>query len=118
MKKTKYKFLLLLSVVFSNNISAAGFFGGIPTSIMKSDFGSLHVVYVELENPIDKGSCDSGNGLVLRDDNESSTVALSLAMTAFAASKRFECYVTNECSRTTGSMETYPVCSYYPRIVK
>ena len=118
MKKTKYTLSLLLALTFSRDILASGFVGGVPTSIMKSDYGSIHVVYVALETPINQGNCSSGNGLVIRDENASSKAALSLAMAAFAMGKSFQCYVTDECSRTTGSATTYPVCSYYPRIVR
>ncbi len=118
MKNIIFKLLLLMAIALSNQVLATGFVGGVPTSIMKTDYSSLHLVFISLETPVDKGSCSSGAGLVIHDSNESSKVALSLAMTAFASGKTFQCYVGDECSKTTGSLTTYPVCNFYPRIVK
>jgi hypothetical protein len=95
---------------------AASWEEGIPTQVMKSDYNGLHAIYVQLEDSVPKGSCDSGDGLVVLDENESSEVAIRLALTAFASGKKFRCYVSGQCSRITGGATTYPVCSYYPSI--
>jgi hypothetical protein len=107
----------LLAVFLSLGVFAEGFVGGIPTKIMKSDYSTLHLTYIELDKAISAGNCDSGMGVVLHDSNESSQIAVSMAMTAFASGKTFQCYVTNNCSNVTGAAVTFPVCDYYPRIL-
>ena len=107
---------IFLAVV-SNGALSAGFKEGIPTEIMKSDFSSLDLTYIALADPVAKGACSSGDGLVLKGSNDSSTLGVTLALTALASGKTFRCYVSdNDCSPTTGSAATYPVCSYYPSI--
>lgn len=111
----KYIVIIILFGLF-NTALAAGTQGGIPVAIMKSDYASLHLTYIALAHPVPAGNCTSGAGLVIHDSNESSKVGVSLALTALASGKRFQCYVTNTCSRTTGALTTYPVCEFYPSI--
>ena len=108
--------MLLLSLQSALSFSAS-WEEGVPTQIMKSDYSSLHLIYIKLKEPISKGNCDSGSGLVLHDANESSKMASSLALTALASGKKFKCYVNGQCSRITGGVTTYPVCGYYPSYI-
>lgn len=109
------RFFLLFSV---STVLNAGFEGGVPALIMKSDYASLNLTFIKFKQPIPKGKCDSGEGVVLRDNNKSAKVGVSLAITAFASGDVFKCYVGNQCQRTTGAVTTYPVCDEYPLIYK
>ena len=116
MRKLLELFFVGSLVLIGSSVYAEGFLGGVPVSVMKSNYGSIQVVYVGLKDPISKGNCTNGDGVVVEDSNESSEAAFTLALTAFAAGKKFECYVSGGCSHITGSMATFPVCSHYPRI--
>jgi hypothetical protein len=89
---------------------------GVPKKLMKSDYGSLGLTYIELETAIPKGNCNSGAGIVLHDNNESLEHGVSFALTAYVAKKRFQCWGGSVCSRITGSNATFPVCVKYPSI--
>jgi hypothetical protein len=108
------QFILLLLI--SHCVFAQGFVSGIPSSVMKSDYASMHLVFVEFESAINSGACTSGAGVVVLDSNESSKAALSFALTALASGKWFQCYVTDSCSTVTGATATYPICEYYPTL--
>ena len=115
--KNLSRVLMLLTSIFASNITlAAGVISGIPESIMKSDYSTMHLIYIEFKTPVDEGKCDSGHGVVVLDDNDSAKVALALATTAFATGKTFSCYYDDTCSRITGSNLTFPVCAYYPSL--
>ncbi|MCH2042088.1 MAG: hypothetical protein MK185_15770 [Saccharospirillaceae bacterium] len=109
------KVLLLILGILSTSNAYSGFVSGTPTQVMKSDYG-VHLVYVNFQEPIEKGNCDSGNGVVILDSNESSEAALPMALAAYASKKKFQCYVGGECSRITGALTTFPVCIEYPSI--
>jgi len=114
----KYALLLTLTMLSSYSI-ADGFASGVPVAIQKTDYFDLHLLFITLDSPISTASnCDSTTGLIVHDSNDSSTAALSLAMTALATGKKFQCYIrTNSCSRVNGALTTYPVCEYYPALV-
>ena len=73
-----------------------------------------------MQSPVNSGAqCDSQAGVVIHDSNESYKEALSFALTALASGSKFRCYVNAEdCSPITGASTTYPVCDYYPTLVK
>ena len=117
MKKILSCFFVSNMFLLSIHSFADGFVSGVPVAIQKTDYGSKHLIFIKLDSPIGNNGCDSGAGVVVHDANESSKAALSLAMTAFAAGKKFSCYVvTNQCSSISGADTTYPVCVYYPSI--
>lgn len=85
-------YFLLLTIPFSINAMASGWVEGIPAFIQKSDYGSLHLIYIQMENPVTTTApCDSKAGIVIEDSNASSKTALALAMTALATGKTFRC---------------------------
>lgn len=109
----------VLSVFLSMSAVGGGFAEGVPVSVQKTDYGTLHLIFISLENPISlKTSCSSNDGLVVEDENQSSKAALSMALTALASGSKFRCYVENGCSAANGASTTYPICSYYPTLVK
>jgi hypothetical protein len=116
--------LLLSSIIFVSSmlvipsiVLADGFYGGVPVSIQKSDYSSIHSTFVKLDAPIATTGCTSNAGLVILDNNESSKAAMTFALTALASGKKFTCYVvSNQCAQITGAVDTYPVCGYYPTI--
>jgi hypothetical protein len=117
MTNTHVKWLIPALFILPINVMSAGFVGGVPVEIMKSDYTSLHLTFIRLATPISAGNCNSGDGLVLHDANESAKTGVSLALTALAAGKTFQCYVNdNDCSTITGAVTTFPVCGYYPSI--
>jgi hypothetical protein len=117
MNNTNFKWLFLALLTIPFNALSAGFVGGIPIEIMKSDYASMNLTFIRLATPINAGGCNSGAGLVLLDDNKSAKMGASLALTALASGKTFQCYVVdNECSTITGAVATFPVCGYYPSI--
>jgi len=94
---------------------------GIPISIQKSDYhDSLHLTFIKMLNPVNTNAqCDSQEGVVIHDSNESSNAALTFALTALASGAKFRCYVhSGDCSRINGATITYPVCDLYPTLVK
>ena len=114
----KYGLLLILAILSSYSV-ADGFASGVPVAIQKTDYSNLHLIFITLDSPVSvANNCDSSAGLVVHDSNDSSKAALSLAMTALAAGKKFQCYIrTNSCSAVTGAATTFPVCEYYPALV-
>jgi hypothetical protein len=118
MTNTHVKWLIPALFILPINVMSAGFVGGVPVEIMKSDYAYMHLTFIRLATPISAGNCNSGAGLVLHDANDSAKTGVSLALTALAAGKTFQCYVQsdNDCSTITGAVTTYPVCGYYPSI--
>lgn len=106
----------------SNVVAADQWAEGVPISIQKTDYASLHLIFIAFSEPVKaSNSCSSSMGLVVHDANESSQAALTLALTALASGKKFRCYVTpgtstNDCSQVNGSSTTFPVCDYYPSL--
>lgn len=117
MKKAVVKILSCL-ILISTTTLGDGFVEGIPVAVQKSDYSDIHVTFVQLDRNITATGCTSSNGLVILDSHEHSKAAISFALAAQASGKKFRCYVVqNQCSAITGSLETYPICSYYPAIV-
>ena len=116
-------FGLILFITLAINLTchAGTFVEGVPVSVQKSDYGqSIHLIFVQMQTPVNSGAqCDSQAGVVIHDSNESSKEALSFALTALASGSKFRCYVNvGDCSAVTGASTTYPVCDYYPALVK
>ena len=108
-----------VSVLIASHSLAAGWAEGVPVSIQKSDYSNLNLnlIYIKLDSPVSvANNCTSSLGVVVLDSHDSSDAALSLAMTALAAGKKFSCYVTDQCSRITGAVTTYPICANYPTL--
>ncbi|SRR3990167_2122489 len=116
--KTIASLTFVLTTLFTTStVFADGFYGGVPVSIQKSDYSSIHATFVQLNAPIPSNGCTNNTGLVILDENESSKEAVTFALTALASGKRFTCYVVaNQCSAITGAAATYPVCGFYPTI--
>ncbi|NPU94662.1 MAG: hypothetical protein HPY82_22345 [Gammaproteobacteria bacterium] len=116
--KKYINYLSVCLVCFSGAAFADMWAEGVPVSIQKSDYADKHLIYIKFDKPLaEKNGCNNDTGVVVKDTNESSKVALTFAITALTAGKKFRCYVvSNECSPITGSATTYPVCSYYPTI--
>ncbi|RYG11831.1 MAG: hypothetical protein EOO07_19970 [Chitinophagaceae bacterium] len=118
MKKAIFKSTICALAFSSANLFADGFVEGIPVVVQKSDYGSIHLIYVQFDKPVAPLGCTTGSGVVVLDSNESSKPALSMALAAQASGKKFRCYVvTNQCSQIDGSVATVPICGYYPAIV-
>ena len=116
MRRTFTTALLLTASMFTN---AAGTADGVPVAIQKTDFGSLHLTFIQFNSGFDSSihACSSSFGLVLKDTNESAELGVTLALTALASSKKFSCFVRDECSQVNGQTLTYPVCDLYPSIL-
>ncbi len=118
MKKLIVKIFSSLALLASTNSFAAGFVEGVPVAIQKTDYNNLHLLFVQLDQPIPAVGCASNTGVVVLDSNESSEAALGFALTAQASGKKFRCYIyDNQCSVITGAAATFPVCAYYPSLV-
>lgn len=116
MKMSKFVFIFIL-IGCSN--AFAGALSGMPIQIMKTDYAGMNLTFIKFSEAVGKGNCTSGSGVVLHDSNDSSTIGVSLALTALASGKTFSCWnnSVDSCSRITGSIDTYPVCDYYPSIL-
>jgi len=118
MKKLISHLLACATILASVNASAEGFVEGVPVRIQKTDYGTLHLVFIQLNQSFASTGCDSNYGLVVLDSNESAKAALTFAIAALASGKKFSCYVRdNQCSAYTGSAQTFPICDIYPALV-
>lgn len=99
---------------------AGGWVEGVPVLVQKSDYSNLHLIYIQMQQPVTTtAQCSSTAGIIFEDVNESSTQALAMAMTALASGMKFRCYVNaDRCSQYTGAATTFPVCDYYPGLIK
>lgn len=112
---------VLVGMAAFNTALAGSFVEGVPTIVQKSDYSSMHLIYIQMDKPVTYSGvqCDNNAGVVIRDDNESAKAALSFAMTALVSGLTFRCYINaNQCSGINASAATFPVCDYYPSLVK
>lgn len=111
---------MLAEIFFSMGAVAGDWVEGVPVSVQKTDYGSLHLIYVQMQNPVNTSAqCDSKDGIVFEEGSESFKEALTFAMTALASGSKFRCYINDSrCSAVTGASTTYPVCEYYPILSK
>ncbi len=118
MKNTVFNAFIALVMLFSFNAMADIWAEGVPVTIQKTDYSSMHLIYIQFDKPVVSTGCSSSAGVVVLDSNESAKAALTFALTAQASGKKFRCYVvTNQCSGITGAVDTFPVCGYYPSLV-
>lgn len=118
----KNRMVILIALAFSMNSFSNSFspswVEGAPIAIQKSDLSGVNAIFIQMDSPVEtSANCTSYGGVVVEDSNDSSEAALTFALTAFASGKKFSCYINEDnCSRVTGSMATFPVCSHYPKI--
>lgn len=112
--------LLLIGSFWLGAANAAAWVEGVPIAVQKTDYGSLKLIYIRFLAPLATDApCDDKSGVVIMDDNPSAKAALSFAMTALTSGNKFSCYInTNQCSAITGAPTTFPVCEYYPALIK
>jgi len=118
------KFVKLFVAFFAlvaSSVNAAAWVEGIPKAVQKSDAAGVNLLFIQMEEPVvyPGEQCDDNNGVIVMDSNESAEAAMTFATTALVAKLKFRCYInTNQCSRYTGAIATFPVCEYYPGLVR